>query len=90
MSLQEQADKLRQMGLFDEARDCYDKYSLPYVSTYTLVDTFSWILATATSSVDWGSISSHLSKHLTKDDGYTADEVLEVFYPREFYPEKYI
>lgn len=78
------------MGLFDEARDCYDKYSLPYVSTYTLVDTFSWILATATSSVDWGSISSHLSKHLTKDDGYTADEVLEVFYPREFYPERYI
>lgn len=78
------------MGLFDEARDCYDKYSLPYVSTYTLVDTFSWILATATYSVDWGSISSHLSKHLTKDDGYTADEVLEVFYPREFYPERYI
>ena len=90
MSLQEQADKLRQMNLFDEARDCYDRYSLPYVSTYSLVDTFSWTLASTTSSVDWDSVSSHLSKHLTKDDVYTADEVLEVFYPKELYPEKYI
>ena len=90
MSLQEQADKLRQMNLFDEARDCYDRYHLPYVSTYSVVDTFSWILATTTSSVDWASISSHLSEYTTKDNGYTADEVLEVFYPKELYPEKYI
>ena len=90
MSLQEQADKLRQMNLFDEARDCYDRYHLPCVSTYSLVDTFSWILAATTSSVDWAFVNSHLSEYLTKDDGYTADEVLEVFYPKELYPEKYI
>ena len=90
MSLQEQADKLRQMNLFDEARDCYDRYPLSYVSTRSLVDTFSWILASTTSSVDWASVNSHLSEYLTKDDGYTADEVLEVFYPKELYPEKYI
>ena len=76
MSLQEQADKLRQMNLFDEARDCYDKYRLPYVSTYSLVDTFSWILATTTSSVDWASVNSHLSEHYTRDYEYTPEEVL--------------
>lgn len=91
MSLQEQADKLRQMNLFDEARDCYDKYGFFVCDTYySLVNTFSWSLATTTSSVDWASVNSHLSEYLTKDDGYTAYEVLEVFYPREFYPEKYI
>ena len=90
MSLQEQADKLRQMNLFNEARDCYDKYPLGYTSTYSLVDTFSWLLAASTSSVDWASVNILFSEYLAKDDSYTADEVLEAFYPKELYPEKYV
>ena len=90
MSLQEQADKLRQMNLFNEARDCYDKDYLPFINTYSLVDSFNWIATGATSTVDWGSISVYIAEHRTLKDPYTADEVLEAFYPKELYPEKHI
>ena len=90
MSLQEQADKLRKLNLFDEARDCYDKYCLPFTSTYSLVDTFSWPSAIATSSVDWSTINGSISEHWTVSYGYTPNEVFEAFYPKELYPEKYI
>jgi hypothetical protein len=91
MNLQKQADKLRQMNLFTEARDCYDKYGFFACDTYySLVNTFSWSSATATSSVDWSTVNKDLFEYASNDDEYTPEEIFEAFYPREFYPEKYI
>ena len=84
MTLENQVTYLKTNNLFDAARTNYDKYPLDFKDTASIVDVFDW---SADESHNWDAIDY---KICYKYKIYLPKDILEAYYPKQYYPEKHI
>ena len=84
MTLEDQITYLKTHNLFDAARSNYDKYPIYFEDIASIVDVFSW---SADGSHNWYAIDSEICD---KGKTYSPEDILEVYYPKQYYPEKHI
>ena len=84
MRLEDQVTYLKTNNLFDAARANYDEYPIPFEDTASIVDVFDW---SADKNHNWSKIDN---KICYKDKNYSPEEILEAYYPKQYYPEKHI
>ena len=84
MTLENQIAYLKTNNLFDAARANYDEHPIPFENTASIVDVFKW---SADESNNWNVIDSEICH---KYNIYSPEDILEAYYPKQYYPEKHI
>ena len=84
MTLEDQIAYLKTNNLFDAARTNYDEHPISFKDTASIVDVFKW---SADGSHNWYAIDSEICH---KGKIYSPEDILEAYYPKQYYPEKHI
>lgn len=84
MTLEDQVTYLKTNHLFDAARANYDEHLIYFEDTTSIIDVFDWA---ADKNYNWDLIDSEICY---KYKIYSPEDVLEAYYPKQYYPEKHI
>ena len=84
MRLEDQIAYLKTNNLFDAARTNYDEHHIYFEDTASIIDVFDW---RTDKNHNWHLIDSEIC---CKHKIYSPEDVLEAYYPKQYYPEKHI